>query len=160
LTVKREDRCRQCGARIARARQARYCSRKCVSRAHYTRNREAISARHRLYYKAHKEEALARSSKWYKANRARRAEISRRWELSQYGLSLEQYRKMVKASGGKCELCRAVPQRKALAVDHDHTTNKVRGVLCGPCNQALGLFRDDTVLLTKAIAYLERRPRA
>ena len=42
-------------------------------------------------------------------------------------------------------------------VDHDHKTNKIRGLLCNSCNRGLGYFRDDIRMVRKAAKYLERR---
>jgi hypothetical protein len=56
---------------------------------------------------------------------------------------------------GLCEICGERDGDKALAVDHDHKTGKVRGFLCSPCNLGLGGFRDRSDLLRKAIGYLE-----
>jgi len=41
-------------------------------------------------------------------------------------------------------------------MDHCHKTNKIRGLLCGKCNSAIGFFDDDTELLEKAIDYLKK----
>jgi hypothetical protein len=53
-----------------------------------------------------------------------------------------------------CELCGRLPDKTALHMDHDHKTGKFRGWLCGWCNRALGLLRDDPILLRKAADYV------
>jgi hypothetical protein len=76
---------------------------------------------------------------------------------SLYGLSIEQYDQLIKDQDGKCRIClRHVSNfRQRLNVDHDHITGKIRGLLCGPCNAALGIFQDNVENLKRAIAYLE-----
>jgi hypothetical protein len=61
----------------------------------------------------------------------------------------------------RCDICGELEQhklkwggRKALARDHCHKTNRQRGFLCSNCNAGLGFFRDDPLLLGKAIDYL------
>jgi len=74
----------------------------------------------------------------------------------QYGITLAQYDDMLEQQDYKCAICGnedEVEGRK-LAVDHCHTTGKVRGLLCGKCNRGLGLFYDNKALLEKAIKYL------
>lgn len=78
-----------------------------------------------------------------------------------YGLSPEQVTGMFEACGFKCQCCgtAVLPAGQGHAkkdvgnIDHDHATGKVRGVLCNPCNQALGLLKDNPQM---AVAYLER----
>jgi hypothetical protein len=57
-----------------------------------------------------------------------------------------------------CAICkRPCSTGRSLAVDHNHETGEVRGLLCKACNQALGLFEDDTNRMTIAIEYLTRK---
>lgn len=74
-----------------------------------------------------------------------------------YGLSPEQYLDMLEKQQGKCAICKLEPtSKRGLAVDHDHETGEVRGLLCGGCNTALGSFKDDPEVLTSAIEYLRK----
>lgn len=70
-----------------------------------------------------------------------------------YGMSLEEYDRRVQEQSGKCAVCDKQPESN-LCVDHDHTTQQVRGLLCSPCNRAIGLLGDNTEGLTKALTYL------
>lgn len=63
-----------------------------------------------------------------------------------FGLSLADYNKMLADQGGVCKLCGGVtPGGMRLAVDHDHNTGKVRGLLCQRCNVHLGWYEALTV---------------
>ena len=76
-----------------------------------------------------------------------------------YGMTLEQYTMMFKIQDGKCAICgRDNNGRKhdvRLCIDHDHNTNKVRGLLCYSCNTMLAKAGDKIELLLKAIEYLK-----
>lgn len=75
----------------------------------------------------------------------------------QYGITIEQYQEMLTAQGGGCAICGTKTpsnRTKYFAVDHCHTTGKVRGLLCTKCNRGLGLFNDRTDLLKLATTYL------
>lgn len=82
--------------------------------------------------------------------------------LKTYGLQEGEYRKLYAAQHGRCYICRRRPQGVRLAVDHDHQTGEVRGLLCAGsehgCNKGLGFFNDDLELLRRAVAYLEDPP--
>lgn len=74
-----------------------------------------------------------------------------------FGIPVTQYDEMLGSQSGVCAIC-GKPQagkRSRLHVDHDHSTGKVRGLLCNTCNAGLGSFRDDSGLLHAAIKYLE-----
>lgn len=102
---------------------------------------------------------------WNAANRERQRAVNERVHLRRYhDLTVEQYRAMVVAQGGRCVICGDVPSGKAhcgkLHVDHDHATGAIRDLLCSDCNMGLGKFRDSARLLTKAAWYLERHATA
>lgn len=71
-----------------------------------------------------------------------------------YDLSLEEYNKLLADQGGVCAICGLPPTTRRLAVDHNHKTGEIRGLLCYNCNVSLGLMKDSPDLLTKALAYL------
>lgn len=66
---------------------------------------------------------------------------SRRYKLQKkYGLTLAEYDAILTAQGNGCALCGQprLARQRALAVDHDHATGRIRGILCAPCNTLLG----------------------
>lgn len=69
-------------------------------------------------------------------------------------ISVEEYRSRVIAANGVCAICGDAFKRAS--VDHCHKTGRVRGVLCGPCNNGLGHFKDSAVRLRAAADYLDR----
>jgi hypothetical protein len=85
--------------------------------------------------------------------KACRREIGRLSHLKRtFGLTAEDLAALIESQGGTCAICDAPPQH----IDHDHTTGKVRGVLCGPCNMGLGQFQDEPAKLRAAAIYLDR----
>lgn len=107
-------------------------------------NSEARSA----YRKRHPEH----SKKWWKENP--------HYALSRQGVDIDQgkYERLLAEQGGKCAICEYRPAEgeRRLCVDHDHNTLAVRGLLCNPCNVALGYMRDDPKRLEAAARYLAR----
>ncbi len=72
-------------------------------------------------------------------------------------LSKEEYDAMCDRQGGVCAICGNKPaEGERLAVDHDHVSGQVRGLLCRGCNTGLGQFTDDPSRLRAAAEYLER----
>jgi hypothetical protein len=82
-----------------------------------------------------------------------------RWILKTYGITGEQYEAIKAHQGGVCAICkRAKGTSKRLAVDHNHRTGFVRGLLCSTCNNILGYLRDDLDLAAGIHGYLESPP--
>lgn len=83
-----------------------------------------------------------------------KAQSQRKWRLkSKYGMDPAEYDSMVEEQAGLCTICGNLPEM-GLVVDHDHSTGRVRGLLCGQCNVGLGMFRDNPDLLMNALIYL------
>lgn len=105
------------------------------------------------------ERAEQRAS-YYQANRARfavytkQARERRAREAKRYGISAEAQEALLLQQKHLCALCGRPPGKKRLSVDHDHETGRVRAMLCGACNLALGGFRDDPELCERAARYL------
>lgn len=76
----------------------------------------------------------------------------------QYGITLDEYNQMLENQDYKCAICgnEDEVEGRRLAIDHCHTSGKVRGLLCGKCNRGLGLFYDTATLLQNAISYLDK----
>lgn len=80
-----------------------------------------------------------------------------------FGITLEDYNALLAAQSNACAICQKLngscihsgERTKQLAVDHDHESGAVRGLLCNDCNRAIGQFREDPELLRKAADYLE-----
>ena len=75
-----------------------------------------------------------------------------------YKIDHAEYERMLAAQGGGCAICQSKePGGKGrFAVDHDHVTGKIRGLLCTSCNCGLGRFRDDSLRLRLAADYIEK----
>jgi len=70
-----------------------------------------------------------------------------------YGLDEAEFSDILARQGGVCAICRLTAPSH---LDHCHESGRVRGVLCVPCNNGLGLFRDDPDRLESAARYLRR----
>lgn len=80
---------------------------------------------------------------------------------SMYGISIEEYDRMLAEQNGKCAICLSgtpkAPKRvNHWYIDHCHSTGKVRGLLCNACNRAIGNLGDDISNFERAIAYLKK----
>ena len=80
-------------------------------------------------------------------------------KLAKYGLTIETFEAILKSQNGCCAICKSPVSgsktKNRLSVDHDHITNKTRGLLCHSCNLCMGYAKDNPALLRKAAEYLE-----
>lgn len=97
-----------------------------------------------------------------------RSEYSREWSLKKkYSISAEEYSQLLNGQNGVCAICQGIEKHKYpsgkirdFAVDHDHETGAIRGLLCTNCNRAIGYLGDSPERLRAAADYLERYARA
>lgn len=96
--------------------------------------------------------------KWSKEHREKLRLRDTEYNLKRkFNISLKDYDNLLQNQSGGCAICTASKSRsgKKLAVDHCHSTGKIRGLLCNECNTSLGLFKENLEILKKAINYLE-----
>ena len=103
------------------------------------------------------------------ARKARKAELQKRTpermavynRRAKYGLEPEDFEALLKKQGGVCAICKRPEtaelygKNKALCIDHEHTTRRVRGLLCFRCNLAIGYLGDNPDRIRAAAEYLE-----
>jgi len=78
--------------------------------------------------------------------------------LLKYGLSVDDYNRLSEKQNNVCAICgNKNGKRIHLAVDHNHSTGMVRGLLCTPCNIGIGNLKEKPEIIRSAAAYLERR---
>lgn len=82
------------------------------------------------------------------------------YRVRRRGITMQRYRELLTEQGGVCALCGEARKGWTLGadlhIDHCHDSGRVRGLLCGDCNTAIGRFGDDPVKLRRAADYLER----
>lgn len=150
--------CEVCGIRFQpyRAKQTT-CSRACYYKHPVVHERELAARR--------TDGARARKNQWRKLSPDQQAKIiayNRKNQLAKYGLTVDDYDRMLAEQGGVCKLCGQPPNPEGirasskLHADHDHESGVVRDLLCTTCNRGLGYFKDDPVLLRAAAEYIER----
>lgn len=95
--------------------------------------------------------------------RPARVEQIRRQNLGRYGMTVEQYDALFAEQGGRCAACGEPEWIKSrngepfkLAVDHDHATGRVRGLLCATCNRVVGHLETRPALVDRMVEYLAR----
>ena len=143
------------------------------------RNKEKRMKYQKEYHDKHKEELKDYLKKWRDNNqeyiknyRETHKEESKKYrdehknEMKEYnlkrnyGITKEHFEEIYNNQDGKCFICDISEKElkdknsAGLAIDHDHKTGKIRGLLCHNCNKGLGLLKDDPNILKKGIDYL------
>jgi hypothetical protein len=123
-------------------------------------NREKIKAQNRRYRSERVDEERERAREYRRRNqeavrrRARNAMFRRK-----YGITLDERDALIAAQGGRCGICEntfGAERRRWPCIDHDHTTGRIRGVLCHACNIGIGKLGDTAEALRRALRYLEK----
>ena len=114
------------------------------------------------YFRSHCNECRNKALKLYFEQNSDM--VKRSWKrnmLKRYGMTIEQFDGLFESQNGRCRICRQKEtsrnkdgKRKSLAVDHDHATGEVRGLLCYRCNVILGFADDNPKLFEAMIGYL------
>lgn len=104
---------------------------------------------HQKWQKENPHKAYVISKRWKDKNKAKVSAANRKYR---YGITNDEYLTLRKTQNGKCAICDE--EAKELCIDHCHTTDKIRGLLCHPCNRGIGYLRDNEALLSKAANYI------
>lgn len=70
--------------------------------------------------------------------------------------TLFEYKNLWAVQNGRCSICSDKEKTRPLNIDHVHSTGVIRGLLCGNCNRAIGIFNDDPNLIQVAFSYLKK----
>ena len=154
-------------------------------KAYYAKNKERIKEKSAKYYADNKEQVLKRMTEkhklnpfparerardfatknperikeyqksWKKRHPEKRKIYTRNSRIRAYGIEPNEYYEMLEKQGQGCAICRAKPKYRAMNIDHDHKTGKVRGLLCDGCNLSLGHIEREG-FAEKAKAYLAK----
>ena len=130
-----------------------------------------FAARAKRWYDQNKDHVIDRVQRWRDENPDKYAEYQREYRARpdrkiadraghlkrKFGISLEDYDRLLAEQGGGCAICSDPPEPGGnLHVDHDHADGRVRGLLCVRCNNGLGQFKEEPELIQKAVSYAGR----
>lgn len=149
------NQCKVCAAVYARKYRAEHKKELAAyHHKHYATHKERADAYQRKYNAEHRKEVNARNRKWRAENPERAVSISLK---HRFDITLADYDAMLIAQDGVCAICGKTPweEEKRLAVDHNHETGRVRGLLCNNCNSGIGYLQDNPGLCRLAADYLD-----
>ena len=112
-----------------------------------------------VYRTKYPEKVAANTKKWYANNPEKRKAVYRNkgWRDAGVNMTYPRYLLMLEERGHRCDICKRLDSdlNKALAVDHEHKTGLIRGLLCHDCNMVVGKMNDDPDMLRRAAEYLK-----
>lgn len=111
------------------------------------------------YAENYKNKNIDKYNKYHKEYRNTHVNQQKNYDLmKKFGITLAQFNEMFEQQEGKCLICKdhSSKFKKGLCVDHCHKTNKIRGLLCGNCNSAIGKLKEDPKIFAIALDYLEK----
>ena len=113
-------------------------------------------AYHAPYRQKNKKKLQKKSYQYYREHKIEATIRARQHHLKKYNLSMEDYKNLTLKQNGVCAICGDTNNlEKNLYIDHCHISGNIRGLLCQRCNTAIGLLKDNVLILQKAINYLE-----
>ena len=123
-------------------------------------NKQKLAEDHAQYYQENKEKLKQASRDHFIGYKVKHRENTLK---RKYGIDNIQYEKLFSEQRGLCAICLRSEITKhqsgtirRLAVDHDHETGKIRGLLCSKCNNAIGYLEDNVEFLDRAKKYLQK----
>ena len=133
------------------------------------RNAENTKRLQKEWYEQNKEITKERAKDWVLKNPEKRKEVANKYAKSntekqrnsalkrQYGITLEEFNSKITQQENKCAICgNNFKDSKDACMDHCHSSEKVRDVLCRSCNMGLGYFKDSMERLLAAAQYLNK----
>lgn len=122
----------------------------------YAKSKERVLEYQKQYRKLNLDKVRQTKKIWKAKNKEKVSDINRWSKRKQaYGITKDQFFDLLEKQNNGCAIC-SKPVGISSAVDHDHDTGKVRGILCDPCNTSLGIFGDNLQGIMNVVSYLER----
>src|SRR5260370_22694006 len=117
---------------------------------------EKVQRRQKQWRMAHPKQCKIIMKRWMKNHPGRKQQQDAiRNRKRKYGISEQEYQKLLKSQKSKCAICSSSLKIQQPALDHCHKTHKIRGILCHPCNLGIGFLKDNILLLKSALKYLQ-----
>lgn len=148
-----------------------------VSKQWRINNRKKANHHHKKYYRNNKKLIIEQARSWQALHPKHVREACIRWQKNHpdiirmnnksrmcksVGLLYDEYVEILKKQKNKCAICNKKETRKInnrvvdLSIDHNHKTNKYRGLLCSKCNAALGHLNEDPVIINNMLRYIKK----